>query len=75
MVLCYWIVVVSYSFTCAYVFEDGLKVNVIHRLLVYAVDMLGGSIHTIKRKANALLATGRMVGLEVLRKLSVYSCH
>jgi len=38
-----------------------------HQLLVYAddVNMLGGSIHTIKGNAEALVAAIKEIGLEV----------
>ena len=36
--------------------QDGLKLNGTHQLLAYAddVNMLGGSIHTVKGNAEAL---------------------
>jgi len=36
--------------------QDGLKLNATHQLLVYACDanMLGGSVHTVKKNAEAL---------------------
>ena len=36
--------------------QDGLKLNGTHKLLAYAVDVniLGGSIHTVKENAEAL---------------------
>jgi len=38
-----------------------------HQLLVYAYDVntLGGSIHTIKEHADALVAVSKEIGLEV----------
>jgi len=46
---------------------DSLKLNGTHQLLVYAdeVNMLGGSVHTIKKNANALVVAGKERGLEV----------
>jgi hypothetical protein len=43
---------------------DGLKLNGTHQLLAYAndVNILGGSIHTLK---EALVAATREIGLEV----------
>ena len=37
--------------------QDGLKVNGTHQLLFYADDVkiLGGSVHTIKKNAEALI--------------------
>jgi hypothetical protein len=45
------------------VIQDGLKLNGAHQLLVYAIDVniLGGSVHTIKENAEA----GKEIGLEV----------
>ena len=47
--------------------QDGLKLNGKHQLLAYAddVNVLGGSIHTLKENAEALVAATREVGLEV----------
>ena len=47
--------------------QDGLKLNGTHQRLVYAgdVDILGGSVHTIKENAEALLLSSKEIGLEV----------
>jgi len=47
--------------------QDGLKLNGKHKLLAYADDVntLGGSIHTLKENAEALVAATREIGLEV----------
>jgi len=47
--------------------QDGLKLNGTHQLLAYANDViiLGGSIHTLKENAEALVAATRETGLEV----------
>jgi len=44
-----------------------LKLNGIHQLLVYDDDVyiLGGSVHTIKKNAEALLVASKETGLEV----------
>jgi len=44
-----------------------LKLNGTHQLLAYAdyVNILGGSIHTLKENAEALVAASRETGLEV----------
>jgi len=49
------------------VYQDGLKLNGTHQLLVYAddVNILGGSTHTINEKAEALLVASKKIGLEV----------
>jgi hypothetical protein len=47
--------------------QDGLKLNGTHQLLVYAddVNILGGSLHTIKENTEALLVTSKETGPEV----------
>ena len=47
--------------------QDGLQLNGTHQLLVYVddVNILGGSIHTVKENAEALVAATRGIGLEV----------
>jgi len=44
-----------------------LKLNGTHQLLAYAddVNVLGGSIHTLRENADALVAATREIGLEV----------
>jgi len=41
--------------------QDGLKLNGTHHLLVYAedVNILGGSVYTVKENADALLVVVR----------------
>ena len=45
----------------------GLKLNGTHLLLAYAdyVTILGGSAHTVKKNAEALVAATKEIGLEV----------
>ena len=47
--------------------QDGLKLNATHQLLVYAddVNIFGGSTHTIKENAEALIVTSKEIELEV----------
>ena len=47
--------------------QDGLKLNGTYQLLAYAddVNILGGSIHTLKENAEALVAATRDTGLKV----------
>jgi len=47
--------------------RDGLKLNGTHQLLAYAkdVNILAGSIHTLKENAEALVAAIREIGIEV----------
>ena len=45
----------DYAFRRVQVNQDGLKLNGIHQLLAYAddVNILGGSIHTVKKHTQA----------------------
>ena len=54
----------EYAFRRVQVNRDGLKLNGTHRLLAYAddVNILGGSIHTLKENAEALVAATREIG-------------
>jgi hypothetical protein len=47
--------------------HEGLKLNGTHQLLVYAddVNILGGSIHSIKKNADDLVIASKVIGLEV----------
>ena len=47
--------------------QDGLKLNGTHQLLAYAddVNILGGTIHTVKENAEALVVATKENGLEV----------
>ena len=47
--------------------QDGLKLNGTHQLLAYAddVNILGGSGHTVKENAEALVVATKEIGLEV----------
>jgi hypothetical protein len=47
--------------------QDGLKLNGIHQLLIYTVDVniLGGNIHSIKKNTEALIVARKETGLEV----------
>ena len=44
-----------------------MKLNGTHQLVAYAdeVNIMGGSIHTLKENAEALVAAAREIGLEV----------
>jgi retron-type reverse transcriptase len=46
--------------------KESLKLNGTHELLVYADDanILGGSIHTIRKNTEALLIASKEIGLE-----------
>jgi hypothetical protein len=43
--------------------QDGSKLNGTHQFLVYAddVNILGGSIHTVKEKAEALIVASKNI--------------
>ena len=57
----------EYAIRRVQVNQDGLKFNGTHQLLAYADDVkiLGGSVHTIKKNAEALVAATKEIGLEV----------
>src|SRR5215469_12464848 len=47
--------------------QDGLKLNGTHQVMAYAddVNILGGSVDTVKKNAGALVAATKEIGLEV----------
>ena len=57
----------EYAIRRVQVNQDGLKLNGTHQLLVYAndVNILGGSIHTVKENAEALIVASKETGIEV----------
>ena len=60
-------VALEYAIRRVQVNQDGLKLNGTHHLLAYAndVNILGGSIHTIKENAEAPVVATKEIGLEV----------
>jgi hypothetical protein len=54
--------------------QEGLKLNSMHRLLVYAdvVNMFGGSVRTINKSMEALVVTSKETGLEVNAEKTKY---
>jgi hypothetical protein len=59
--------------------QEGLKLNGMHQLLVYAddVNILGGSVHTvhtIQSNAEALVMARKETGLEVNADKNKWSC-
>ena len=59
--------VLEYAIRRVQVNQDGLKLNGTHQLLAYAndVNILGGSAHTVKENAEALVVATKENGLEV----------
>ena len=57
----------EYAIRRVQVNQDGLKLNGTHQLLAYSddVNILGGSVHTVKKNAQALVAVTKEIGLEV----------
>ena len=56
----------EYAIRKVQVNQDGLKLNGTHQLLVDAdVNILGGTIYTIKKNANTLVVASKETGLEV----------
>jgi hypothetical protein len=58
---------IEYAIRRVQVNQDGMKLIGTRQLLVYAddVNIFGGSIHTIKKNAEALVVAGKENGLEV----------
>ena len=57
----------EYAIRSVQVNQNGLKVNGTHQLLAYAddVNILGGSVHTVKENAEASGVATKEIGLEV----------
>jgi len=53
----------EYAIKRVQVNQDGLKLNGTHQLLVYVddVNILGGSVHTVKEKAEALIVARKEI--------------
>ena len=64
----------EYAIRRVQVNQDGLKLNGTHQLLAYAddVNILGGSVHTVKKNAEALVAATKEIRLEVNAHKSKY---
>ena len=57
----------EYSIRRVQVNQDGLKLNGTHQLLAYVddVNILGGSVHTVKENAEAFVVASKEIALEV----------
>jgi len=57
----------EYAIRRVQVNQDGSKLNGTHQLLVYAdnVNILRGSVHTVKKKAEPLVVASKETGIEV----------
>ena len=57
----------EYAIKRVQVNKNGLKLNGTHRLLAYVDDVnrLGGSVHTVKENAEALVVATKEIGLKV----------
>ena len=57
----------EYAIRKVQVNQDCLKLNGTHQLLAYAddVNILGGSVHTVKENAEALVVVTKELGIEV----------
>jgi hypothetical protein len=56
----------DYAIMKVQVNQNVLKLNGAHQLLVYGdVNILGGSVHTVRKNAEALVVTYKETGLEV----------
>jgi hypothetical protein len=58
----------GYAIRSVQVKQDGLKLNGTHQPLAYAddVNILGGSVHVVKRNTESLVAATKEIGLEVI---------
>jgi hypothetical protein len=57
----------EYAITRVQVNQDSLKLDGTHQLMVYAdyVNILGGSVHSMKENAEAPIVASTEIGLEV----------
>jgi len=64
----------EYAIRWVPVFQEGLKLNDTHQLLINAddVNMVGGSVHTVKESAEAVVEASKEIGLEVNADKSKY---
>jgi len=64
----------GYAIRRVQVNQDGLKLNGTHKLLVYAddVNIVGGSVNTVKEKTEPLVVASKEIGLEVNADITKY---
>jgi hypothetical protein len=57
----------EYVIKRVHVNQDGLKLNDTHQLVVYAndVNIMGGSVHTVKENTETFVVASKEIGLEV----------
>jgi hypothetical protein len=60
------IIALQHAIRRVQVYQEGLTLNGTHQFLVYADDVntLGGSVHTTKENAKALVVSSKETGLE-----------
>jgi len=64
----------EYSIRRVQVNQVGLKLNGTRQLPFYSVDVdiLGGSVHTIQKNAEALVVASMVIGLEAITEKTAY---
>jgi len=65
----------EYAIKRVQVNQDGLKLNGTHQVLAYAddVNILGESVYTIKKKAEALVVAVKVIRMEVSADKTKYT--
>jgi hypothetical protein len=66
--------VLEYAIRWIHASQECLKLNGTHQLVVYAddVNILGGSIHTIRKNTESLIIASKEIGLEVNTEKTEY---
>jgi hypothetical protein len=69
--------VLEYAIKSVQVYQDGLKLNGTLQLLAYSddVNILGGSGHTVRENAEALVVATKEIGLEVNTDKKIGRAH
>jgi hypothetical protein len=67
----------EYAIKRVQVNQDGLKLNGRHQLLAYVddVNILGGSVHTVRENSVALVVATKEIGLEVNTDKTKYMAY